>query len=57
MEEFILSKNRAKIDLKVIIVDFSSTKNLDLFTCTIAKILIANAYLKTINRSIFAFFF
>ncbi len=49
MEEFILSKNRAKIDLKVIIVDFSSTKNLDLFTCTIAKILIANAYLKTIN--------
>ena len=43
--EFLLAENRAKIDLKVIIVDFDSVTNLDNFVSTISKILIANKYL------------
>ena len=43
--EFILTENRAKIDLKVLIVDFDSVNNLDNFVSTISKILIANKYL------------
>lgn len=43
--EFLLAENRAKIDLKVIIVDFDSVTNLDNFVSTISKILIANKFL------------
>lgn len=45
IREFVVNQNRAKIDLKVIIVDFDSVTNLDIFVSTISKILIANKHL------------
>ena len=45
-KDFVLEKNRSLIDLKIFVIDFNNTRNLDRFLGTIAKILIANTFLQ-----------